>query len=510
MSDQLALLPDYLTGHLQLTMLALLIAVAASIPLGVLATRVRWLEQPLLGTAGVIQTIPSLALLAVMVPLLASLDLQSIGFLPALIGLTLYGLLPILRNTVTGIESVDPALKEAARGVGMTQAQQLRRVELPLALPVIVGGVRTATVWTVGIATLSTPVGATSLGNYIFSGLQTRNFTAVLVGSVASAILALILDGLVHLLEVGIRDRKRGALLVSGSVLAVLYLFVAVTLGAPLFEGGERPIRIGSKSFTEQYILADIIADQIEAKTGLKTEKVESLGSTVVFDAVKSGDIDIYVDYSGTIWATIMKKTVQPKSREQAIQASTDYLKSEFDMLVVGPLGFENTYALVMRDQQSADLGIKTISDLVPFAPNMSMGADYEFFARPEWKSVEKAYDIHFEKLRQMDPALMYQAVAQGTVDVISGYSTDGRIEALDLRVLEDDRHAIPPYDALIVTSRKLHEEHPDVVAALKTLVGTITASEMRKMNGEVDQKGEASAAVAQQFLRSLSSETPN
>ena len=508
MSEQLALLPAYLTGHLQLTVLALLVAIGVSIPLGVLATRVKWLEPPLLGTAGVIQTIPSLALLAVMVPVLAALDLQSIGFLPALIGLTLYGLLPILRNTVTGIESVDPALTEAARGVGMTEAQQLRKVALPLALPMIVGGVRTATVWTVGIATLSTPVGATSLGNYIFSGLQTRNFTAVLVGSVAAALLALLLDGLVHMLEVGIRDRRRGLTVMSSGVFGLLLLFVAVTLVAPWVRGGTRPIRIGSKSFTEQYVLADILAEQIHAKTGLPTEKVESLGSTVVFDAVKSGDIDVYVDYSGTIWATVMKKKVQPASREQAIRETTRYLESEFGMTVVGPLGFENTYALVMRDTQSTDLGIHDISELVPFAPSMSMGADYEFFSRPEWKAVETSYGLKFEKLRTMDPALMYQAVAQGTVDVISGYSTDGRIDAFDLRVLEDDEHAIPPYDALIITSHRLKQAHPDVVDALGDLVGTIDAAQMRRMNGDVDQRGEATAVVAQRFLAGRTAET--
>lgn len=510
MSAQLAHLPEYLTGHLQLTMLALLFAVSISIPLGILAARTKWLEQPLLGTAGVIQTIPSLALLATMVPILAALGLQSIGFLPALIGLILYGLLPILRNTVTGLAGVDPALTEAARGVGMTPAQQLRRVELPLALPVIVGGVRTATVWTVGIATLSTPVGATSLGNYIFSGLQTRNFTAVLVGSVAAAILALILDGLVHLLEVGLRDRRRDALILAGGAFGLLYLFVGFTLAAPLLDGAIAPIRIGSKSFTEQYILADVLADQIHRETGLPTEKVESLGSTVVFDAVKNGDIDAYVDYSGTIWATVMKENKPPASREEAIRASTDYLKEKFGMTVVGPLGFENTYALVMRDGQSDRLGIRTITDLVPDAPQMSMGADYEFFSRPEWKSVERTYDLKFEKLRSMDPALMYQAVAQGTVDVISGYSTDGRIEALDLRVLEDDRHAIPPYDALIIASRRLTEDHPEVIRALSKLVGTIDATRMRSMNGDVDQRGDPSSAVAKRFLRSIEPPAPS
>ena len=136
MNEQLALLPGYLTAHLQLTLLALLCSAAVSLPLGVAVTRVRWLEQPALAVAGVIQTIPSLALLAIMVPLLAALGLQSIGFLPAFIGLTLYGVLPMLRNTVTGIRGVDPALKDAARAVGMTPAQQLRRVELPLAMPV--------------------------------------------------------------------------------------------------------------------------------------------------------------------------------------------------------------------------------------------------------------------------------------------------------------------------------------------------------------------------------------
>ena len=168
MSEQLALLPGYLTAHIQLTLLALLLSASISLPLGVAVTRSPWLERPALGVAGLIQTVPSLALLAVMVPLLAGLDLPSIGFLPAIIGLTLYGILPMLRNTVTGIAGVDAAVKQAAQGVGMTPWQQLTRVELPLAMPVIVAGVRTATVWIVGIATLSTPVGATSLGNYIF------------------------------------------------------------------------------------------------------------------------------------------------------------------------------------------------------------------------------------------------------------------------------------------------------------------------------------------------------
>ncbi|MCW5837363.1 MAG: ABC transporter permease, partial [Labilithrix sp.] len=233
MKEQLALLPEYLGAHLRLTLAALLVGIAISLPIGVLVTRRRWLEQPVLGVASVIQTIPSLALLAVMVPLLAAAGVSSIGFLPAFLGLVLYSLLPILRNTVTGISGVDPAYIEAARGVGMTERQQLLRVELPLAMPVIIAGVRTSTVWTVGVATLSTPVGATSLGNYIFSGLQTRNYDAVFVGCVAAAALALTLDGVVRLLAAGLARRRRGALALALGALALLGIWTV----APLARG---------------------------------------------------------------------------------------------------------------------------------------------------------------------------------------------------------------------------------------------------------------------------------
>lgn len=269
MSDQLALLPEYLTAHLQLSLLALALGALVSVPLGVAATRIGWLEQPVLAAASIIQTIPSLALLAVMVPVLAAFNLQSIGFLPAFIGLMLYSILPILRNTVTGIVGVDPALIEAARGVGMTPSQRLFRVELPLAAPVIVAGLRTSAVWIVGTATLSTPVGATSLGNYIFSGLQTRNSAAILVGCVAAAALAILLDGIIFALEHGIRMRKRAYTIGASSVLAALFVYTTVTFALPFLDDKARPIRIGAKTFTEQYILSELLAHHIEGQTGL-------------------------------------------------------------------------------------------------------------------------------------------------------------------------------------------------------------------------------------------------
>lgn len=504
MSDQLALLPGYLTAHLQLTLFALLTGTVISVPMGIVITRAREFERPVLAVASVIQTIPSLALLAVMVPALAALGLPSIGFLPAFIGLALYSVLPILRNTVTGLGGLDPAMTEAARGVGMTPSQQLWRVELPLALPVILAGLRTATVWTVGIATLSTPVGASSLGNYIFSGLQTRNLTAVLMGCVASAALALVLDGLVRGLGVALMRRRRGPLVAVVAALVTLYAYAGTTFGHGLRGAAPDHVVVGAKTFTEQYILGGVLSGRIETMTGSPVQVVASLGSTVAFDALLTGDIDVYVDYSGTIWATIMQRAFVSVDREAVMRDVSRFLREQHDVTLVGALGFENTYALAMRRTQAEALRVRAIGDLAPHAGRLAIGGDFEFFARPEWRALRDAYGLAFADERTMESSLMYQAVASQQVDVISAFSTDGRIAALDLVVLEDDRGAIPPYDAVILAGARLARERPDVMAALRSLTGAIDAGEMRRMNLAVDEGGATPLSVATDFLRAL------
>lgn len=513
MSEQLALLPERLTAHLQLCLVALAFGMAIAIPLGILVTRRRSLQGGVLGVASVIQTIPSLALLAIMVPTLATLalwlerfglELRSIGFPPAIVALSLYSILPILRNTVAGISGVDPALVEAARGVGMTPRQQLARVELPLALPVIVAGVRTATVWVVGTATLSTPIGATSLGNFIFSGLQTRNFTAVWVGCLASAGLALLLDGLIAALESGVRRRRRKQVGAALAVMFGLYAYVAFAFVEDANLDGERPILIGSKTFTEQYILSELVAGWVHAETGRESRALESLGSTVAFDALRESQIDLYVDYSGTIWATVMKREGLPESREAVLREVAEWLAAEHGIILVAALGFENTYALGMRADRARELGVSRIGDLSRVAPGLEIGGDLEFFDRAEWKALKVRYRLSFAKQRSMDPGLMYQAVATGEVDVISAFSTDGRIAAYDLVLLEDDLGVIPPYDAILLASPRLAREAPEVIEALEALDGAIDASRMQRLNHGVDEEGKSPGAVAALLLGEL------
>lgn len=514
MTEQLRLLPGYLTAHLQLTLLALLLAVAIAVPLGIAVARRRRLETPLLGLAGVVQTIPGLALLAIMVPALAMLghftqralgfELRSIGFLPALIALTLYALLPILRNTLVGIGGVDPALIEAARGVGMTEPEVLRRVTLPLAMPVIVAGLRTAAVWVVGTATLSTPVGATSLGNFIFSGLQTRNYAAVGVGCVAAAALALLLDQLIRALEAGLRDQRRALVASALLLLAALCAWAGFGLAAPAARASSREVVIGAKTFTEQYVLSELLAAQIEGRTGLPTRTLPSLGSTVLFDALRARQIDVYVDYSGTVWATLMHRAQLPEDRARVLREVAEFLRAEHGIEVAAALGFENSYALGMRAEHARRLGVERISQLAAHAPRLEIGGDYEFFHRPEWKTLQRVYGLAFAAERSMDSSLMYQAVAEGQVDVISAFSTDGRIAAQDLILLEDDRGAIPPYDAIVLVGARVAAEQPQAVAALADLAGAIDAERMRRMNLAVDRDGRLPAEVAREFLRSL------
>jgi osmoprotectant transport system permease protein len=488
LAQQLALLPEYLSRHLLLSVTALAVGIALSLPLAFLIARVRAL-RPLLTIAGVIQTIPGLALLALMVPVLGK-----IGFLPAVIALVLYSLLPVLRNTVVGIEDIDPNLIEAGRGLGMTPNQLLFKVQLPLAVPVIVAGIRTATVWVVGLATLSTPVGATSLGNYIFSGLQTQNYTAVLVGCIAAATLAMILDGLIRLIEIAISRRNRR--LAGGAVAATLAI-LAAGLWPVLFAAtadSRTQIVIGAKTFTEQYVLARLIADELDA-AGFRTRTLESLGSTVVFDALAAGRIDCYVDYTGTIWANYMHREDNP-GREEILRGVTAWLESEHDIELLAPLGFENAYALAMTKQRADALGIRTIDDLARHAPQLKMGGDYEFFGRPEWRELAAQYDLRFQQLVTMDSTLMYAAVEVGEVDVITAFSSDGRISAFDLTLLDDPRMALPPYDAVLLLGpgpRRL----PGLRQALDRITNAIDEEAMRGANKHVDLDGGTVAEAA-------------
>ncbi|HYE44366.1 MAG TPA: ABC transporter permease/substrate-binding protein [Caulobacter sp.] len=497
-----ALLPDYLSQHVLLSAAALGLGVAISLPLAVLAARNATVRWPLLTFAGLVQTIPGLALLALFYPLLLALSaltqeafgfrLQALGFLPALLALTLYAMLPILRNGVAGLAGVDPAVREAADGVGMTPAQKLIKVEAPLAAPVVMAGVRTAAVWTIGAATLSTPVGQTSLGNYIFSGLQTENWVFVLFGCAAAGGLALIADQLLGLIERGAARRQAMPAIVG---LALLAFGVAAAGAAPLLRPTAPTYVVGAKNFSEQYILAELISGRLAA-AGAQVGRRDGLGSAIAFRALEAGEIDVYVDYSGTLWTNVMGRKDTPP-RAELMAELTQWMAKEKGVVVLGSLGFENAYALAMSRRQATALGVKSLDDLAAHAPRLTLGGDLEFLSRPEWALIEGAYGLRFGQERSFNPTFMYRALSSREADVISAFSSDGRIAAQDLVVLADPRGAAPSYDAVILISPKRAKDRR-LIGALQPLVGRIPVERMREANYAVDRdEGKVSPAEA-------------
>jgi osmoprotectant transport system permease protein len=485
-AEAAARLPEYLGAHVALSFSALALGLALSLPLAICsidAPRLRW---AVLTAASLIQTIPSLALLALFYPLLLGLSVltkaltgaqfSALGFLPSLLALTLYSMLPILRNAVTGLLGVDAAVKEAALGVGMTRRQSLLQVELPLALPVMMAGIRTAAVLVIGTATLSTPVGQTSLGNYIFTGLQTQNWVFVLFGCAAAALLALITDQALAIVERLLARRDRPRLVAAGTLIGLALLALGVS---PLFRT-EGAYVIGAKGFPEQYILAALMQQRLNA-AGFAATTRDDLGSAVIFNALAAGEVDAYVDYSGTIWTNSMRRT-DTLPRDDMLREIAAWLQANQGVRLLGPLGFENAYVLAMRRDKARALGIRSIGDLAAAAPKMVVGGDYEIFARPEWRKLRDVYGLAFRQERQMQPLFMYKAVADGDVDVITAFSSDGRIAEYDLVTLEDPRAAIPPYDAILLLAPKRRDDAA-LTRALQPLVGSISVERMREAN---------------------------
>ncbi|HWK35457.1 ABC transporter permease/substrate-binding protein [Sphingomonas sp.] len=487
MSEVWTRVPGLLASHVLLAAAALLLGLVLAIPLTLASARSPLVARLALGFASLVQTIPSLALLALFYPILLSLSalvgggIPALGFLPSLLALALYALLPILRNGVTGLATLDPAVIEAADGVGMTRWQKLRLVEAPLVAPVLMAGIRTAAVWTIGAATLSTTVGQPSLGDLIFAGLQTQNWALVLAGCTAAAALALGVDALLGLAERGIATRRRWLWIAP---LALLAAGLAVAI-APRLQSTRGTVVIGAKGFSEQYILARLIGHRLE-DAGYRVTYREGLGSVVAFAATAAGDVDVYVDYSGTIWTNEMKRTDVPP-RAGIVAGVRDWAKRAHGVTLVGTLGFENSYAFAMRGDDAARRGIATIADLARVAPTLNLATDIEFLERPEWRAVRDAYGLRFRSARPYQPTFMYRALEDGTADVIPAFSSDGRIAADRLAVLGDPKGAIPGYDAILLAA-PARANDAAFLAALRPLLDHVPVQRMREANYMVDR----------------------
>lgn len=492
--------------HLVLVFISTAFAVLIGVPLGILLTRKKSLQTPVLGIASILQTVPSLALFGLLIPLPF---IGGIGAKTAVIALALYSFLPVIRNTVTGILSVDAKTKEAAVAMGMTDWQILKMVELPLAAPVILTGIRVAVVIAVGVATVAAAVGAGGLGTYIFRGLRQNDNNLLLAGAISSAILALFCDFALGQFEKSFDYRKRAEssrrkFLAGISLALVLAIFGFNFIQDSRFKIQDsktvnQTIRVGSKDFTESIILAEILGQMLE-KRGIAVERQFELGGNLAHDALLSNNLDVYPEYTGTAYTAILKQ--KPITDTNKIYDETKQAYAEkFDLSLSPPLGFSNDFAILIRGDIARKNNLKTISEAVPLSRNWQAGFGQDFMSRADgYAGFARTYKFNFAKQpREMDLSLTYRALQSGQLDIIAGNSTDGLISALDLFQLADDKKYFPPYQAVFIARNDKTEILRETFEKLNNAIST---DEMRKLNYAVDKEKLTPRAAAENWLK--------
>lgn len=498
---------EAVAAHLVLVLEAVGLATLVAVPLGIAASRSAAFERAALTAANVLQTVPSLALLGFLLIVFQG----TIGKPPALAALVVYALLPILKNTTLGLRGIDPAVLESATALGMTSAQRLTLVELPLAVPSILGGVRLATVSSVGMAAIAALIGAEGLGRFIFRGVSLADSRLILLGAVPAAVLALACDAALGELEHRLDPRRVDRAGWTGRLRLGLVVVLAGIAAWGLARELQRAtvatavVRIGSKDSAESMLLGHMLAELVEDETGRPVDRRLNLGGTLVcFNALERGGLDVYVEYTGTALTTILGRP--PVNDAAEARRIVERGLAERGIRMLEPLGFENTFAILTRREEAESRGIRTISDLAMHAGSLRAGFGPEFMNRADgFPGLVATYGLRFaEAPREMDRNLLYEAVRQGTLDVAAGDSTDGRVAALDLVVLEDDRRYFPPYEAVPLARGSLLESDPAAAAALHRLAGRIDAATMRRLNAEVDGKKRDPREVAREFLREI------
>ena len=490
--------------HIYLSVISVLIAIVIGIPLGIIISREPKLSKPIIGTTNVIQAVPSLALLGFLIPFVG------IGSTPAIIMVVLYSLLPIVKNTYTGLTNIDGDILEAAKGIGLTKSQTMRKVQLPLAFPMIMAGIRISAVTAVGLMTIAAFIGAGGLGYLVFSGVQTVDNYMILAGAIPACILALLIDFIVGKLEstLSYTNKQKSSSRFGKTTKKLMISFASILLiiaGAFTVYSkatAEEKIVIGSKNFNEQLILGNMYADLIENKTDIQVERKLNLGgSQVAFSALKTGDIDMYVEYTGTGLVNILNQPPQ-SDPEMVYNIVQKEFKQKYGFDLLKPIGFNNTYALAVRQDTAKEYGLKTISDLSKVSNELTMGPTIEFSTREDGLlGLSKDYNLKFKDVKAIDGGLRYTALDNHKSDVIDAFSTDGLLEEFHLKVLKDDKNFFPPYYAVPMLKEETLKEHPELKKVINILAGKLTDEKMRELNYKVDSLKQSPAKVAKEFL---------
>ena len=485
---------DWLTAlgqHFQLSLLTLLLAIFLAVPLAVYLSTRKSASNWVLQVAGIFQTIPSMALLGLFIPIMG------IGTLPALTALVIYAIFPILQNTITGLQGIDPSLEEAGVAFGMTKWERLKKFEIPLAMPVIMSGIRTAAVMIIGTATLAALIGAGGLGSFILLGIDRNNASLILIGALSSAFLAIAFNLLLKWME-------KAKLRTIFAAFAVMVLGLGASYTPSLLPKPEKEnLVIAGKLGPEPEILANMYKILIEENTDMTVTVKPNFGKTTfLYEALKKGDIAIYPEFTGTVTESLLKPAPQVgHDPETVYQAARDGIKQQDELALLKPMAYQNTYAVAVPRKIAQEYGLKTISDLKKVEGQLKAGFTLEFNDREDGnKGLQKVYGLNLQ-VSTMEPALRYQAIQSGDIQITDAYSTDAELARYDLVVLEDDKQLFPPYQGAPLMKTALLEKHPELEAVLNKLAGKITADQMSQMNYQVGVEGKSANQVARDFL---------
>lgn len=512
-SQQYSYIIELFLSHIKLTILSVAAAIIIGIPLGILISGKIKIRKPVLGFANVVQAIPSLAILGFLVPYFG------IGSGTAIFMVVIYSLLPILKNTCAGLDSINQDTLEAARGIGMTNNQVLFKVQLPLALPVIMAGIRISSVTAVGLVTIAAYIGAGGLGTLVISGIQTDNSSMILAGAIPACILALLMDFIMSRVErvvtpIALRlsstdlsperaakekKHRKNTLILAASAICAAFVLMAVQ-----FYSSKADLYIGSKEGCESVIIGNMMADLVEAKTDLKVTRKMSLGGTMIaFQALASNEINIYPEYTGTAFGTIMGNTVVPgMTKEEVYDIVVSQMKEDYGIDVLENFGFNNTYVLAVTKEIADKYNLRTVSDLKNINGLLKLGCSPEFAVRDDGlPGIEKTYGIKFKSSHNFSGTLMYTAITSGQVDVITAFSTDGLLQKYDLVLLEDDRNFFPPYFMLPIVNEDTLKKYPELRDVLSIMYDLLDDSTMQELNYQVVEQGKDRADVARTFL---------
>ena len=478
--------------HIQISFIALIIALIIAIPLGIYLSYHKKLANIVIAINGVIQTIPSLAILALLIPIVG------IGRKPAIIALILYALLPILHNTYTGITGVDPMYMVTSRALGMNKFQQLSKVQLPLAMPVIMTGVRTAAVLIIGTATLASLVGAGGLGKLILLGLDRNNNYLILLGAIPAALLAILFDFIFKQLE---------KLSIKKILIFLILITFACLFGSSIssFNNTKKDkLIISGKLGSEPEILINMYKILIEENSKLGVELKPGLGKTsFVFNALKNGNIDIYPEFSGTAVFTFLNETPVNNNAEDVFNQAQKGMETKFKMVMLKPMKYNNTYAIAVSKKFADENNLKTISDLAKVKDKIKAGFTREFNDREDgYLGLKKLYQFEIPNIKEFEPKLRYVAVQSGDINLVDAYSTDPELAQYNMVILKDDKHLFPPYQGSPMMREETLKKYPKLKKILEKLSGKISDEEMSTMNYRVSVKGEKAEDVAREYLR--------